>query len=210
MAKKHKIRLVTKRQLQLHKYGSPDDTRTALQVVHFDGNKASVTDGHKLIQCTDRTGLDPSEYPVKWTNPKAPEGPFSISKEDAKSALDFLPKKSPNHILANYVAVSTCDDGYKMQAGEPPKQAVSFKVEGKFPNVEKLVADHADKPRIRVGLNAQYLKDICEYILQGKEKGRSTCLTLELETENAHQNPVKIICDEADHLIEALIMPIRT
>lgn len=213
MAKKNNFKLITKRQLQLYKYASKDETRTGLTVIHFDGDKASVTDGHKLIQCTSTKPFDPGEYPE--TNIlHAPDKSFSINKDDAQTALGFLPKKCDIPIVQNCVAIgedksATHGAVFQIQANIPALRTTFPKQKGNFPKVDKLVEDHKDKKKVKIGISARYMKEICEYILQGKRGNYNDSIILEIEVEDSDKNPIRITHDEGDHFIEAHIMPVR-
>jgi len=209
MPKKQKFKLITRRQLQLGKYASRDKTRTGMRAIEFNGEVATVVDGHKLIQCKNLKPHHPNDFPKSDIRTKLKE-PFSLKMEDAETCLGFLPKKCNAPIIKNCVAVG-CDAGTKIKvSADIPAKGTGFsKVEIPFPCHKKLFEEQSGREKASVMISAKYLKEVCEYILNGKGRFENDGIILEICKNGSQENPITMTCRQDDYEIKALIMPMR-
>lgn len=215
------MKLLSKRQLQLSKYVSKDESRHTLQSVHFDGNTATVTDGHKLIQSTVIEPLSADDFPVSQGGLplEMPENGFMVRGKDCQKALGMMPKKGLP-VITDYISIEKKVDqhGYSIALDLPVQTLNIDKVDGKFPNINAVVGENDNREKMTVALDARYLKEICEYIIQGADKGRMARLELSIvkdvtldngQTVRGANYPIEITAEQDNHKIKAIIMPVK-
>jgi DNA polymerase III sliding clamp (beta) subunit (PCNA family) len=202
------MKTFTKNQLLVGKASSNDTGRHALNGILVEGNKTIATNGHMLIM---NENLEPSEAwelnGVQWED----ETPFIVSSEAVKKALKNFPKvKKDDHKNRARMAI-----GQSSSAGNVNISAITMQnadndkiesqsVNGQFPDYKRVIPDITDY--IKVGVNATYLKQICEVL----EKSGIGNIVLNFKKEDAHNHPIVIEnIDQADEKITSVLMPVR-
>ena len=196
------MKTFTKNQLLVGKASSNDAGRHALNGILVEGNKTIATNGHMLIMNENLEANEPwSLNGVQWEE----ETPFIISNEAVKKALKNFPKvKKSDHKNRSRMAIgqskSSCVtdmSAITMQNSDNDKiesQAVDKRV---IPNT----TDY-----IKVGVNATYLKQLCEVL----EKSGNGNIVLNFKKEDTANNPIVIEnIDQCDEKITSVLMPVR-
>jgi DNA polymerase III sliding clamp (beta) subunit (PCNA family) len=213
------MKTFTKNQLLVGKASSNDAGRHALNGILVEGNKTIATNGHILIMNENLEKTDPWELNgVQWEVDRwlshieeIDETPFIISNEAVKKALKNFPKvKKGDNSNRSRMAIgqskSSCVtdmSAITMQNSDNDK-IESQAVDGKFPDYKRVIPDTTDY--IKVGVNATYLKQICEVL----EKSGNGNIVLNFKKEDAHNHPIVIEnIDQADEKITSVLMPVR-
>jgi DNA polymerase III sliding clamp (beta) subunit (PCNA family) len=213
------MKTFTKNQLLVGKASSKDAGRHALNGILVEGNKTIATNGHILIMNENLEKTDPWELNgVQWEVDKwlshieeIDETPFIISNEAVKKALKNFPKvKKYDHKNRSRMAIgqskSSCVtdmSAITMQNSDNDK-IESQAVDGKFPDYKRVIPDTTDY--IKVGVNATYLKQICEVL----EKSGNGNIVLNFKKEDTANHPIVIEnIDQCDEKITSVLMPVR-
>ena len=202
------MKTFTKNQLLVGKASSNDAGRHALNGILVEGNKTIATNGHMLIM---NENLEPSEAwelnGVQWED----ETPFIIGNEAVKKALKNFPRvKKDDHKNRSRMAIGQSSStgnvnisAITMQNADNDK-IESQAVDGRFPDYKRVIPDITDYTR--VGVNATYLKQICEVL----EKSGNGNIVLNFKKEDAHNHPIVIEnIDQAEEKITSVLMPVR-
>ena len=202
------MKTFTKNQLLVGKASSNDAGRHALNGILVEGNKTIATNGHILIM---NENLEPSEAwelnGVQWEE----ETPFIISNEAVKKALKNFPKvkKSDDKNRSRMAIGQSSSTGnvnisaITMQNSDNDK-IESQAVDGRFPDYKRVIPDTTDY--IKVGVNATYLKQICEVL----EKSGTGNIVLNFKKEDTANHPIVIEnIDQCDEKITSVLMPVR-
>jgi DNA polymerase III sliding clamp (beta) subunit (PCNA family) len=202
------MKTFTKNQLLVGKASSNDAGRHALNGILVEGNKTIATNGHMLIMNENLEANEPwSLNGVQWEE----ETPFIISNEAVKKALKNFPKvkKSDDKNRSRMAIGQSSSTGNVNISAITMQNADNDKIEsqsvnGQFPDYKRVIPDITDY--IKVGVNATYLKQICEVL----EKSGIGNIVLNFKKEDAHNHPIVIEnIDQADEKITSVLMPVR-
>ena len=207
------MKTFTKNQLLVGKASSNDAGRHALNGILVEGNKTIATNGHMLIMNENLEANEPwSLNGVQWEE----ETPFIISNEAVKKALKNFPKvKKSDHKNRSRMAIGQSSStgnvnisAITMQNSDNDK-IESQAVDGRFPDYKRVIPNTTDY--IKVGVNATYLKQICEVL----EKSGNGNIVLNFKKEdtardNSSNHPIVIEnIDQCDEKITSVLMPVR-
>ena len=202
------MKTFTKNQLLIGKASSNDAGRHALNGILVEGNKTIATNGHILIMNENLEANEPwSLNGVQWEE----ETPFIISNEAVKKALKNFPKvkKSDDKNRSRMAIGQSSSTGnvnisaITMQNSDNDK-IESQAVDGRFPDYKRVIPDTTDY--IKVGVNATYLKQLCEVL----EKSGTGNIVLNFKKEDTANHPIVIEnIDQCDEKITSVLMPVR-
>ena len=202
------MKTFTKNQLLVGKASSKDAGRHALNGILVEGNKTIATNGHILIMNENLEKIEPWHLNgVQWED----ETPFIISNEAVKKALKNFPKvKKGDNSNRSRMAI-----GQSKSSGLTDMSAITMQnsdndkiesqaVDGRFPEYKRVIPDTTDY--IKVGVNATYLKQICEVL----EKSGNGNIVLNFKKEDTANHPIVIEnIDQCDEKITSVLMPVR-
>lgn len=162
------MRLFTRKQLEIVKFASRDDTRIGLNGVYVDGETTVATDGHRLLMVKSKQ-MENADWPansIKWSEN---DKPFTIPLTTVEKALRNVPKKVDLPILERIaiglkeVPTGDADKVVCQTTDLDTTDNVEARIqEGKFPNYKQVIPDFKDSDQYqRVGVSAGYLKDVC-------------------------------------------------
>lgn len=217
------MRLYGKKQLEIIKLASKDETRQALAGMFIDRDTTVITDGHKLV--TVKSQPKPQEdWPansIPWN--KEDSDPFIISREQVEKAIKNIPKlgkHDPNKILRN-VAIGKVlnDQGRKELACQTTDldnidNVAGREIDGKFPNYKQVIPDYMDETKYQpIGISATYLKEICAVFEKYQEGSRMITLHIAKQTKKQKQPenyPIVLTANDGEGTeAMAVIMPMR-
>ncbi len=146
--------IADRRLLALTKLIPKERTRPALNHIHIKGNKAEVTDGHIVAQCTFEIGE--KDYPVGTPGESDATTDILITKEQVESAFRNVPKKSILPILQNVRVSIDKDKNESIVSHTDLKNVVSFreKIEDTYPDTKQVYPeyDETDVKTVSMGL----------------------------------------------------------
>ena len=181
---------ITKRQLQAIKFASPDETRIALQALHLNGNEVRATDGHKAAFVKA-----PKEIDNKGSES------LLIDGDQVKQLPKMMPTKKYDLLEWNVVEIDKKTISSDLHNFSMKTQVI----EGKFPNVDQILPSEGDNPHI-VGVDPNYLRDICDYIAKGQGK-HNPLMQIALKD---HEHSLLITATDTDgHELRFVLMPTR-
>lgn len=214
------MRLYNKKQLEIIKLASKDETRMALSGLYIDRDTTVTTDGHKLV--TVKSQPKPQEdWPansIEWK--KNDSDPFIISREQVEKAIKNIPRKMAMPILSN-VAIGKVenDEGRKELACQTTDLENTDKVEGrevdgKFPNYKQVIPPYLDTELYQaIGISAKYLKEVCTVMEKYREGSSKITLHIAKETKKQKEPaalPIVLTSDDGEGTeIMAVIMTMR-
>jgi len=208
------MKLLGKRNLEIIKLASNDETRQALNGLYVDGDTTVVTDGHKLIRVKSQSP-PVCDWPVngiKWTV----EEPFIIDKKTVEKALKNIPKKQAMPILHNVaVGLIKVDEGEVKKAVcqttdlERTENIEARTVEGKFPDYKRVIPDYENESEYsRIGISAKYLMEVCSVLKNYDEK--MGFVTLYFKKEGTENHSIVLTAEDGEgNEATAVIMPVR-
>jgi len=213
------MRLYGRRQLEIIKLASKDETRTALCGLYIDRDTTVITDGHKLVTITSQPKPQ-EDWPansIPWE--KDDSAPFIISREQVEKALKNLPRKASMPILQN-VAIGKIEneEGRKDVACQTTDLDNTDKVEGReieatFPNYKQVIPPYLDDTLYQsIGISAGYLKEICT-VLEKYNNSKKVVLHIAKETKKQtmpENQPIVLTADDEEGTeAMAVIMPMK-
>ena len=202
--------LISRNALQVAKAASTDATRYTLNGIKIEADGTTVaTDGNILVRYRPREMPSPTDYPViPGCSPvdAEPLVPFILSTKDALSVAK-LPGKTKLPIL-DFIALDTA----KTNAGESAcfaatdLQAVKMlapkKIDGEFPDYDKIFPDPTVPPSARVGFTVAVLQKA----LTTLQACGATHIVMESRGEC---DPVEITASTDAGVMYAMVMPAR-
>lgn len=205
------MKLLNKKNLEIIKIASADQTRLALNGLYVDGDTTVATDGHRVIRVQTQSPAV-EDWPangVKWDK----EEPFIMDKKTVEKALKNIPKKTDLPILQNVGVGLIHTDQYD------PKKIVcqttdldttdnveSKPIDGIYPDYKRIIPDYEDKEQYQcVAISAKYLKEVCMILEKYQEK--SSRIQLYIKDEN--HSIVLTAEDDNETKATAIIMPMK-
>tara|TARA_R110002051_G_scaffold164844_1_gene235732 strand:- start:2429 stop:3055 length:627 start_codon:yes stop_codon:yes gene_type:complete len=207
------MKTFTKNQLLVGKASSNDAGRHALNGILVEGNKTIATNGHILIMNENLEASEPwSLNGVQWED----ETPFIISNESVKKALKNFPKvKKGDNSNRSRMAIGQSKSSLNLADCVTDTSVITMQnsdndkiesqaVDGRFPDYKRVIPDTTDY--IKVGVNATYLKQLCEVL----EKSGTGNIVLNFKKEDTANHPIVIEnIDQCDEKITSVLMPVR-
>jgi len=207
------MKLLHKRQLELHKLASKDHATKALTAVHFNGdNTATVTDGHKLVQVHVKNPLPVDDFPARTKHKQLIEKEHLIPADGCKTALSFIDKKAAMPIIRDYVLIAQNKQKNRIDLqGDFSKQQTISLLDNRFPNYKAVITNQDNRKKTAVGMDPVYLKEICEFIIKGQKDQRQKNIVIEFCNNKTTEFPITIKAetDNGDCDIKAIVMPLR-
>ncbi len=204
------MKLVTKRQLQAAKFCSNDETREVLNSLLIEPHQTTATDGHRLIQVfiPKECRPEPEGYPEELKQRKKN---LLLKKKHAETMFKGIPAKNK----LTCAAYGQNDDPKKVDfviidEKDNAQELKTFPVStGVFPDVDQVIQKNTAGKKIRIGVDAKYLKEVAEFVEKG-QKGPNKILVLEID-KNDPENTALVFRAKDDDKTEifGLIMPMR-
>ncbi len=209
------MKLYNKKQLEIVKIASKDETRPALQGLYIDGDTTVMTDGHKLMTVKSKP-MPTEDWPANSIPWKKNSEPFIISREQVEKCLKNIPKKSQVKLLLNAAIgkvenepclVCQTTDIYSTDKVE------GSEIDAKYPNYKQVIPDYKDNENYQAfGVSARYLKEVCT--LLEKYQTASNMITLHVRKKNPKSDndparyPIVLTADDGEGTeAMAVIMP---
>ena len=204
------MRLYNKKQLQVFKATSKDETRPALNGVLFEENKVVATDGHRLVVVENKP-MDEKDWPVNGVNWNTDNNDsFIVNRKSIEKAIKNIPKSKGRPILEN-VAIGLTEKGkatLQTTDLEHTDNIVTETAEGRFPDYKLVLPDvHSKKTeyKSKVAVNAKYMKEAFE--LMGNLTDESGNVQIHIKDQNSS---IVLTCEDQDNnKTTAVIMPMR-
>ncbi len=201
--------LVLDRTCDVTAWASEDPTRFNLCGAHLEleKNRIVATDGHRMLLVPLPKRLEAQEPPVHQG--ERPRTSLIIPRATLIEALKSIPKAKNNPTIPDVITVGMMDNGAVNLTSWTKELArverTAMPVDGKFPDVEQVIP--SDPPRARIGLSAQYVKELGETAL--KLSGEKN-LGIELEIRGSLDPVVAtFVVGDDQRKATALIMPMR-
>jgi len=164
------MKLLNRKNLEIIKLASNDETRQALNGILVDGSTTVASNGHIAIEVKAQP-LPSEDWPANSIN-WAPEEPFIMDKKTVEKALKNIPKKQAMPILQNVaVGLIQVQDGdakaYICQTTdlERTESLEAQTVLGTFPKYQQIIPPFMSEALYqRVGISAGYLKEVCSIL----------------------------------------------
>lgn len=165
--------LLDKAVLGLAKLAPKEESRFSLTAIAVESKCATVTNGHYLVNVSGPRVSD-KDFPETpgLVHKTFADGPMAevvlVARDAALAALKALPRKTTLPTLQNAAMgedkrlyVNTLDSS----------QSFDHRREGQFPNWRAVMP--TGEPTAEVELDAQYLKALCEYVIEHAEGSRN-------------------------------------
>jgi len=194
--------LYNKLNLAVAKIASTNDSRPELASVLFTKDKTAATDSFRLIEITVDNSVRVEDYPkIEGKDVIKEITPFLVS---AKALKEIKPVKSKTMPILNYVAITFADDKqveFSATNLETVERKMLRKVEGTFPEYEKVIP--TDEPKAKITLNANYLLDVLAILAEVNKQG-----TVEIEFYEDGK-PLLLKASNGSQSARALVMPLK-
>lgn len=227
------MKLLSPKQLDLHKLVGKDEDRKGMTGIFIDGNEATVTNGHYIVEVKNLAPVESQDFPpngVKWVGDI---NGFILDAETAKQARKTLPKGKQYFDVVKHAAIGLIEDETgKVKHNVQTTDYETFNnyqpvhIDGKFPNTKQkgIIPDYKnEKLYQRVGVDASYLKQILAELekyrknhivtlyVRKKDKNTSSRKYKTKTTLKAETFPLVVTAQDDDLHNEALavIMPVR-
>ena len=213
------MKLLNRKQLEIIKLSSKDETRQALNSLYIYEDTTVTTDGHRMIAVKSNQ-FNREDWPpngVNWQDDAASGAvSFLVDRKTIEDTLKNIPKNPAMPILAS-AAVGLIE----AKDGEPDrvvcqttdldrtKNIEARTITGKFPNYKQVIPDYKNEELyISMGINASYLEEVCNLLKKYREK--SCAITLYMKKEDANRHSLVITAYDGEGTeATAIIMPYR-
>jgi DNA polymerase III sliding clamp (beta) subunit (PCNA family) len=206
------MKLYSKKQLQVVKGCSPDETRPALNGVLADKNKLVATDGHKMFIVEDKAIDSDKDWPVNGVDWQASNKPFIIPSSAINKAIKNIPKSKDtggNPILEKVAIGETPENTITLQTTDldTTDNIKTKKVDGKFPNYERVIPTLGEVGGYdkKVGLNAHYMIEALKLMINFADD-KSKMVTFHMKDEN---HSIVLTCENEETKTTCVVMPMR-
>lgn len=170
------MKLLNRKNLEIVKLASNDETRAALNGLLIDGNTTVASNGHIAIE-VKAEALPSEDWPansVKWS---AEEKPFIMDRKTVEKVLKNIPKKTSMPILQNVATgLIQVEEGsakkYVCQTTDLDRteNLEARTIEGIFPKYQQIIPPFESEALYqRVGISAGYLKEVCSILEKYKD-----------------------------------------
>ena len=206
------MRLYSKKQLQVVKGCSPDETRPSLNGVLADKNKLVATDGHKMFIVEDNAIDRSKEWPVNGVDWQDSSEPFIIPSSAINKAIKNIPKSKDTRGLPILE---------KVAIGETPENTITLQttdldttdnvktkaVDGKFPDYRRVIPTLGEVGGYdkKVGLNAHYMIEALQLMINFADE-KSKMVTFHMKDEN---HSIVLTCENEETKTTCVVMPMR-
>jgi hypothetical protein len=201
--------LYNKNNFAVSKVASKEESRPYnINCVRFEKGKTIATDGHRLVIMTTPEDMSVDDFPV-IPNSKGQmitdlNGGVSLPVESIKEFKFNKPNKGMPILNCTVLTRNGNDKFITINHTdlETTRQSECRVIESNFVDYNQVLPKTA--PIAVIGLNAGYLKDICE-IAQGLQ-GKDAAIKLSVYDKF---HPQLIECDGAGQIMTAVIMPLQ-
>jgi len=208
--------LLAQDQIALTAFASHDKYRSDLAVLNVTSEAVEATNGHICVRVPHST-MPAEDFPVNPSIPAltGPNGkPVVLSVESVKSGARCAEKKSRIPVLGRALCGFNAQGQGVIASTDMESVAVGQTGQDgqRFPVIDKVIPERSGK--IRVGLNAKYLKAIADYAMKhgtGHESDRaSVVFYFERNGDAAESSACRIeVGLEEDRQLVGALMPIR-
>lgn len=199
--------LISKNQLKVVAFASPDKTRQALNgiLIRPEKNMVEATDGHCLVRVENKSGIQLDDFPdVKPFNDVDQDK--MVSCDTVKKLLKAMPAKPDGMPILNYFRAGLNGDklDFTITDLDDTQTITSRLIDGKFPDTDQVMPNEADHP-IKIGFNGVMMADICKF-LASVSGDNSKMITLHIKDKNS---PLLMTVHNDTEEATAILMPMR-